>query len=179
MPYSYSDADMVVFRHCQAFYPKSNILDMGAGAGKYSFILKDVYQSIEGVEIHQPNIVNFNLKSKYSKVYNCDLRNFNFEKTYDLIIMGDVLEHLTIEDSKKVLNKFKNQCDVLIIVPYMYEQGKEVHAVIENSYEEHLQPDLTKENMLERYNSLEELWSNSRCGLYVQRAKLIVSLSIS
>ena len=54
----------------------------------------------------------------------------------------------------------------------MYEQGKEVHAVIENSYEEHLQPDLTKENMLERYNSLEELWSNSRCGLYVQRAKL-------
>ena len=171
MPYSYSDADMVVFRHCQAFYPRSNILDLGAGAGKYSKILLGIYKEIHAIEIFKPNISRFSLREKYKKVFNYNLMYFPYKKNvYDLIIMGDVLEHLSVKDSLIILDKLKNIADVIVVVPYNYKQGGKCLAVIENKYEEHLQPDLTRENVTTRYVGLEELWTNKRCGVYLQKA---------
>ena len=75
--------------------------------------------------------------------------------------MGDVLEHLTVEESKSVLNKMKDK-KVMVAVPYLFEQGEEMG----NIYETHHQPELTHELMIERYG-LTPLYTNERYGYYI------------
>ena len=64
--------------------------------------------------------------------------------------MGDVLEHIDLESSKKLLSKFinGNKCDHIIIsIPYEYEQDE----VYGNKYEKHLQPKITYQYMKENF----------------------------
>ena len=91
--------------------------------------------------------------------------DFNFD-SYDCIIMGDILEHLTIKDAQKILNRItKNKQKCLVAVPYTMEQEEEEG----NIYETHLQPDLTPENMLERYKQLKFLIGNNKYGYYINK----------
>jgi hypothetical protein len=53
----------------------------------------------------------------------------------------------------------------MVAVPYMMEQGEWGG----NIHETHYQPDLTPENMLERYPSLELLYSNEWYGYYISK----------
>jgi hypothetical protein len=77
--------------------------------------------------------------------------------------MGDILEHLTVEDAKSILHKIKvNNQGVMIAVPYLYEQGEEFG----NIHETHLQPDLTPEIMLERYPDLKLIYGDENYGYY-------------
>jgi hypothetical protein len=80
--------------------------------------------------------------------------------------MGDVLEHLSIEDSQKILNKIvENKQECLIAVPYLCEQG----TMEENEYETHLQPELTPELVIRRYPQLDLLVKNEYYGYYINR----------
>jgi len=123
----------------------STILDVGAGCGTYRYYLGSHY-NWEAVEVWQESVDA--LKQTYNKVYQEDIRKFEYTKDYDLIIFGDVLEHLTVEDAQKVLKEAtKHAKHILIGVPYMYEQ----EAIYGNEAEVHLQPDLTHNNFKERY----------------------------
>lgn len=140
------------------------ILDVGPGCGTYYNLLNDKFKNIDAVEIHEPNITDYKLKEKYKNVFNCNIVDFEYEH-YDLIIFGDVLEHLTIEEAQKVLNYAFERCDELIVaVPYCYKQGP--HP--ENKYEEHIQDDLTKENIKQRYPMLKLLYGNNSYGYYIK-----------
>lgn len=141
------------------------ILDVGAGEGTYYDLLGDYFRNIDGVEIFRPNIDNYNLESKYSNVYNVDICDFRYEY-YDVIIFGDVIEHLEVEKAQEVLKYAYNRCkEMIVAVPYCYEQGIEE----DNVYEIHKQADLTKENMLERYPELELLYGNEIYGYYKKK----------
>ena len=147
------------------FSKESRILDVGCGEGTYYELLKDYFKDIEGVEVYMPNIKRYRLEDKYRTVYNVDIRDFRYEY-YDIIIFGDVLEHLEVEEAKRVLDYAIDRCkEVIVAVPYMYEQGIEYG----NVYEIHKQGDLTKENMLERYPRLELLYGNEEYGYYIKR----------
>lgn len=125
----------------------SNILDVGAGCGTYGYYLGAGY-NLEAVELWQESIDVLSEHQSYTKVYPVDIRNFKYEKDYDLIIFGDVLEHLTVADAQKVLKEAeKHAAHILIGVPYMLEQ----EAIYGNEAEVHLQPDLTHKNFKERY----------------------------
>lgn len=138
------------------------ILDVGAGEGTYYDLLHQYFNNIDGVEIFRPNIENYHLEDKYSNVYNVDICDFKYEY-YDVIIFGDVIEHLEIKEAQKVLKYAYNRCkEMIVAVPYCYEQGIEE----DNVYEIHKQADLTKENMLERYPELELLYGNEIYGYY-------------
>ena len=135
------------------------------GCGTYYNLLHDYFTTFDGVEAFANNIEKYNLRNKYRNVYNEDIKNFKFEY-YDIIIIGDVLEHLTIEEAQKALKYCEQRCKQLIVaVPYMLPQD----AVENNIYEIHKQPDLTKENMKERYPSLKLLIGNSDYGYYVKQ----------
>lgn len=135
--------------------PSESILDVGAGKGKYRLLLPE-YSWVDAVEVWEPYIRGFRLREMYRSVYDRDIvevaEEFNLAGVkYDAVIMGDVLEHLTVNDAMKTLHHLRNVTDcVLVIVPYEYEQGEE-HG---NPYQEHKQPDLTVENMHERYPNL-------------------------
>lgn len=141
------------------------ILDVGAGSGTYYELLKDCFNNMEAVEVFKPNIEKYELEKKYKKVYNVDIKDFEY-KYYDLVIFGDVIEHLSVEEAQKVLEYAKNRCkEMIVAVPYMYEQGIEEG----NVYEIHKQDDLTDEVVLERYNMLKPLYKNELYGYYIKK----------
>jgi hypothetical protein len=139
------------------------ILDVGAGCGTYSNILSE-YENIDAVEIYEPYIKKYKLKTKYRKVYTTNIIDFNFDY-YDIIIMGDILEHLTIEDAQNLINKLYDKCKQLIIsVPFLMKQFG-----LENKNEDHIQDDLTEEIMVRRYPNLQKNWSNNTIGVYFKK----------
>ena len=141
----------------------SKILDAGAGSGKYGAMLRIWFNNIDALEIFEPYIEQFKLKEIYNNVHIGNIIDFDIDM-YDYIIMGDILEHLSIEDAHNLLTKIHlggKKC--LIAIPYTMEQG-EVNG---NIYETHLQPDLTHEVFLFRYPMMKELYRNFEYGYYI------------
>lgn len=144
------------------------ILDVGAGEGTYYTLLKSNFRNIDAVEVFKPNIEKYDLESKYRKVYNKDIREFRY-KYYDLVIFGDVLEHLETEEAQEVLKyALQHSIEVLVAVPYLYEQG----IMEDNVYEIHKQADLTPSVMQKRYPSLELLYGDDKYGYYVKKGSI-------
>jgi hypothetical protein len=166
MPYSYSkfkqEVKEKIIEHVDS---KCHVLDVGAGSGCYGEMLKGHFQQIDALEIFEPYVEMFQLKSKYDNVLIGNIMDFDFCE-YDLIIMGDVLEHLSVSDAQKIIYDVEhNMQAVLVAVPYMYVQGTEFN----NVHETHLQPDLTPEVMASRYPELQLLYGDSNYGYYVNK----------
>ncbi len=135
--------------------PDTRILDVGAGQGKYRVLLPE-YEYVYAVEVFEPYVDDNRLHDLYHKVYVQDVRDFVVEHGYALlkgmvVVMGDVLEHLTRTDADFVLSQFY-QCvdEIIVVVPYEYPQGEEDG----NVHQEHLQDDLTVELMAREYPEL-------------------------
>lgn len=164
MPYSYDYFKIDVCKHIIKTQPQSSkILDAGAGSGKYGAMLRMWFNNIDALEIFEPYIEQFNLKEIYNNVYNDNIIHFDIAE-YDYIIMGDILEHLSVEDAHNLITKIHlggKKC--LVAIPYTMEQG-EVNG---NIYETHLQPDLTHDVFLFRYPMMKELYRNHEYGYYI------------
>lgn len=144
------------------------ILDVGPGQGTYSDLLRDCGYRIDAVEVWAPYVDQFNLRAKYDNVYIASVMDFDWEK-YDFIILGDVLEHLSVEDAQSLIDRMQMygiRC--MVAIPYMMIQDGTEYG---NEYETHLQPDLTPEVMLKRYPSLKPVYINEWYGYYVNQEK--------
>jgi SAM-dependent methyltransferase len=164
MPYSYGEFKNEVRQHLIENFKKDiSILDVGCGAGTYSRLLKDHFNNIDGVEIFENYFSMFNLYELYNNLFRISILDFDYSN-YDYIIMGDILEHLSIEESTKLLENIQELgIKTLVAVPYLYEQGEEFG----NIYETHHQPDLTPEIFLERYPMMRLLFGDDKYGYYV------------
>ena len=147
------------------FKKESTILDVGAGRGTYYDLLHDYFKYIDAVEVFKPNIDRYDLIHKYNTVIYGDICNIEYD-FYDIIIFGDVIEHLEVKEAQEVLEYALNRCkEMIVAVPYCYPQGIEE----DNVYEIHKQDDLTPKNMLERYPMLKLLYGNDIYGYYVKK----------
>lgn len=145
------------------FSKGSTCLDVGACDGKWGKLLND-FLIIDGIEIYKDNIGKHKLNDIYRKVFLGDIRNFTFNH-YDLIIFGDVLEHMSVEDAQKVLDYAWDRCrNLLVAVPYQWVNRSHYG----NPWEVHIQDDLTPENTLERYPRLKPLFIYERYGYYIK-----------
>jgi len=143
------------------FQDGGTILDVGAGSGKYAYMFNKHF-TMDAVEVFEKNITDYNLDKLYRKVYNCDILDFDFEY-YDIIIMGDVLEHIETEQAQALIEKLKGKCKELIVaVPYEYEQGE----LYNNKYEIHKQADLTPTIFNERYKGFKPVFMHELYGIY-------------
>ena len=106
--------------------PNMSILDMGPGQGTYYNLLGPNYVW-SGVEIWHPAVEA--LKDKYDFLYEMDIRDFVYVRHYDLVIFGDVLEHMTVADAQKCIAAAKENARVL--EEYLKEQ-----MVFSNTYPE-------------------------------------------
>ena len=166
MPHSYTYHKLDIRYFFQKTMTRGDkILDVGPGDATYWNLFQNLGFKMDCVEIYEPYIKEFKLKEKYDNVYLSNIMQFDFD-SYDCIIMGDILEHLTIKDAQKILKRItKNKQKCLVAVPYMMEQGEYKG----NIYETHLQPDLTPKNMLERYKKLKFLIGNDKYGYYINK----------
>ena len=131
------------------FPTDATVLDVGACDGKWKALLPE-YGNMDAVEAFEPNLKNL---GAYRNVFHADIREFEYDH-YDLIIFGDIVEHLTPEQAKAMLDYAKPRCkDMVIAVPFLYRQG----AIYGNPYEVHIQDDLTAELFDERYPGYEVL----------------------
>ncbi len=139
------------------FGKDSKVLDIGAGDGKWGYVLGDYFNNMDAVEIFETYIERYDLKKYYKNIFIKNFLEFDFDH-YDIIIMGDVFEHVTQEDAKEWLNKIKNKCkEIVVVVPFEYEQNWD--GVYENKWGHHHQPNLTAENMVNNFPELQlRMW---------------------
>lgn len=164
MPGSYDFFKKEVKKHLlENIEFNSNILDVGPGYGTYGNLLKPEYINVNAIEIWEPYINQFNLRSIYKKVYVGDICDFDFSN-FDYLILGDVLEHIETDRAINLVNKINNlnkKC--LIAIPYLYHQGEHEG----NIFETHHQPDLTHDLFLNRYSNMNCLFKNELYGYYI------------
>lgn len=141
-------------------------LDVGPGAGKWQIKINQRFNNakIEGCEIFPKYVEKYNLREKYHKIHISNILDFEWENEYyDVVIIGDVLEHLTIEDANKLLNKCKSKGALTIVqVPWMSPQG----PYDGNDHEEHIQADLNPQVMTNRYPDLDYIVCDKTTGAY-------------
>lgn len=119
--------------------PNRNVLDMGAGEGKWGKILRGRVKKIEAIEIYEPYIKTYELGKWYDRVYHMDAREYRVldkqRHPFDVVILGDILEHLPYADAIELVFKLKQDFhEIYLTIPINYcpQQG------LENPYEDHL-----------------------------------------
>lgn len=168
MPYSYNFGKDIVSHEIMLHItqkPDAKVLDVGVGAGTYGRLIRDLEKehhsfALHGLDVWQDYIDKFNLNVYYDKIFIGLCQDWDYSE-YDYVIFGDVVEHLTFDDARKMLDKIK--CKMLIAVPYQLPQGE----FEGNPYEEHLQPDLTPDIMAQRYPEFKLMIGNFEYGYYI------------
>lgn len=169
MDYAGNTISALVREHVDS---NGKILDIGAGWGKYRFLLPEY--EMDAVDIWEIYVDKHKLDAYYDTIYITDAARFDYPNRYDAVIMGDVLEHLPVEDAQKMVRAACNNADyVFISTPFEMEQ-EEVEG---NPHEAHVQADLTEKVMAERYPELELFDTFGRPGehvksIYVKRGSL-------
>lgn len=132
------------------FDKDATILDVGACDGKWRRLLAG-YPNMDASEIFEPYARS--LQGLYRRVIQGDIYDFKY-KRYDLIIFGDVIEHMPVERAQAVLEYAWPRCtDMIVAVPFLYKQ----EPVGGNPWQRHVQDDLTREVFAQRYAGLEVL----------------------
>lgn len=148
---SYDDGKLEASRYILSLAPAS-ILDVGACDGKWAQLLRSAgYEGrLDACEAFKPNAAK--ILELYDDVFVGDIRRYEYGIGYDVIIFGDVIEHMDVEAAKDVLRYAADraQLDVIVGVPFLYPQGE----IYGNPYERHVQDDLTPEIFEERYSRI-------------------------
>lgn len=148
--------------------PKT-ILDVGAGQGVYLDLIRQGLGSeviVNAVEVWQPYIDQFNLEDRYNKLYVMDVRNvINFK--YDLVILGDVLEHMTEIEAVNLWEKISQQAKYAIIsIPIIHYHQDAING---NPYEVHVEEDWNTERVLKTFKGIKEYKEFPVTGVFIAK----------
>lgn len=86
---------------------QAKVLDVGAGDGRWGKLLRKKVAHIAGLEAWEPCIKKHKLHNIYDEVIHKDIRDFRRWHEFDIIIFGDVLEHLPRKDALDVVDILK------------------------------------------------------------------------
>lgn len=113
------------------------VLDVGAGDGKWGRILKGKVKRIVGLEVWSKYIRKYKLHTLYDKVVQADARRFNDWQRFDVIILGDVLEHMMRDDALALIEKLR-QAGPRVYLTIPITPDPQDGSVYGNPYETHL-----------------------------------------
>lgn len=105
-----------------------SVLDIGPGEGTYYHALQDsgIIQ-LDGIEAWGPYVNDFSLVDKYNKLIIGDVYYIDWNKLqdYDIVLFGDVLEHMPEQQGWDVILRAAKQSKwVVISLPIInYPQG--------------------------------------------------------
>lgn len=141
----------------------SKILDVGSGKGTYAHLLSN-YKNIDAVEAYEPYIIGYELKHSYKRVFLGDCTKMKFEK-YDLVILGDVLEHIPHDSALTFIDYLKSEVasNILVVVPYNSQQD----AYKGNVFEKHFQDDLSPLLFAETYKGFFCIAEGENNGVHI------------
>lgn len=148
---SYNDGkDEIVRWICEKAKECSRILDVGACDGKWADLIRECGRTdivMDACEIWKPNAED--IMEKYKQIFVGDIHCYRYRpQLYDLVIFGDVIEHMEVWKAMETIQHAKkNAVDHIIGVPFLYAQGE----LYGNPWEKHIQDDLTPEIFARRY----------------------------
>lgn len=129
MPYSSLIFDKIINNLLRSIKPKT-FLDVGAGAGKYGQMMKNINfkTRVCGIELEKDYIKKFDLNSIYTEVWCMSVMDLLSPKYYDLnfdvVMIGDIIEHLKKSDGIDLLNFLVYRTKwVIVQFPYKYLQN--------------------------------------------------------
>jgi hypothetical protein len=145
------------------------VLDVGAGQGTYLNLIREGLGAevvVNAVEVWQPYINEFNLLNRYDKLFALDVRDItNFE--YDLVILGDILEHMSESDAINLWDKISKQAKyAMISIPIIHYHQDAING---NPYEVHVEEDWTVERVLEKFSNIIEHKKFEVTGTFIAR----------
>ncbi len=118
------------------------IWDVGPGEGSYYDLLHDLpdrHPYWIAIEVWEPYIAQHGLRGKYDLVVNKDVRDIQldcFPESDNLIIFGDVLEHMPEDDARQLILRAKQNFRwILVSIPIIHAPQGEVNG---NPYEAHV-----------------------------------------
>lgn len=161
----------------------SSVLDVGVGFGRYGAMLREELDirkrryprdkwvtTIDGVEVWEEYISPLH-RYVYNKLYIGDIGTLVATLgVYDLILLTDVVEHMTREQGAKVLlSLFDAHCRHGMVVTYPTIIGNE-HVHWQNPYEQHLHV-WTQEQMLSLFSDrpCKVLFNTPQCAYIVRK----------
>jgi SAM-dependent methyltransferase len=129
MPSSDYNSIPKVLKIVEHLHPRS-ILDVGVGNGRYGFLFREILDwnyarfakeswqiEIDGVEIDPEYLKNYH-RSIYNEILLGDFLSANLNQGYDLIFLGDVLEHWKDGEWQKALKKARlHSMFTLVVAP--------------------------------------------------------------
>ncbi|MCL2038493.1 class I SAM-dependent methyltransferase [Candidatus Saccharibacteria bacterium] len=118
MPSSFDENKDVVKSWYDLIKPEQTVLDIGPGVGTYAdLIVEKNGARWVGIEIWAPYIEKYELTKKYDELVVADARYVDFAKfaPIDLIIAGDMIEHIDRDEAVKLLEDFKSHAKNFII----------------------------------------------------------------
>lgn len=167
MPYSDPDNKSTALGWLQEIRP-STVLDVGPGAGAYAHLVRAVgsVNRLNAVEAWEPYVAEFGLKNLYDNVYVEDVRS-RTDFSYDVVIFGDVLEHMTKDEALEVFERARSQCKWIIFsIPIIHlPQG----AYAGNPFEVHVHDNWTHEEIVEWFPGIERFETFRVTGMYLTK----------
>lgn len=137
-------------------------LDIGCGQGTYAKMFPQFQWT--GVEVWQPYVEQFGLRALYPTLHVADARSLEFEERFDLCFLGDVLEHMRLDDAQALLTSARRWADTVIVsIPIgHYPQG----AYEGNPHETHVTDHWTHDAVVAAFG--EPTWSriDGEIGVY-------------
>jgi len=167
MPYSDPDNKAVAAEWLSEIQPVT-VLDVGPGAGAYGQIARTISSvgRVDAVEAWEPYLAEFGLRNLYDNVFVEDVRDRQ-DFTYDVVIFGDVLEHMTKEDALRIYELARIQAKwILFSIPIIHlPQG----AYAGNPFEIHVHDNWTHEEILDWFPNVERFETFRVTGIYLTK----------
>jgi hypothetical protein len=155
-------------RRIKELNPKT-VLDVGTGMGDYLELIKTYVSPeivVHGVEVWEPYVKEYSLDKRYDKLIIQDVREMT-EFEYDLVILGDVLEHMPETDAVALWGTVSKQAKhALISIPIGHHpQG----AWGGNPYEIHHEEDWSVDRVLHVFPGIIEHKEFDITGVFIAK----------
>lgn len=114
------------------------VVDVGAGAGTYARLMRPHHPGRwTAVEAWEPYAARFDLVDHYDEIRITDARDLGPEAfPVDLVIAGDVLEHMTHDEARKLIAAVRAAAENFIVsIPVLHLDQGDVYG---NPYERHV-----------------------------------------
>jgi predicted TPR repeat methyltransferase len=135
-----------------------SILDIGAGSGTYYKLLSPIKDfKWHAIEAWENYITEFNLRDMYDVVHQIDARTYQWTEKYNLVIAGDILEHMSKSEAEILVKNILEHTDTLIISIPITHMPQE--AINDNPFEYHVKDNWTHDEVIDTWKDvIKEYW---------------------
>lgn len=163
MPYS-SESGKAYIRNIISRVKHDRMLDIGCGSGTYAKMFPEA--SWVGVEAWEPYINEFGLNNFYEQIILADARGLRLATLgrFDVVVLGDVLEHMEKIDAQRLLENVKCIADTIIVsIPIGYYPQDDYNG---NPHERHITDNWTDSDFRQTFGEPTVGYIEKEIGVY-------------